>query len=126
MIIILKCIMRVTDMHTWVMIHFSCSEQHSSTSFPKLALVIRSLSTHQFLFFSFLPPTNSGSLPLFKVQYGIFQLLNTFSSSGGVLYSNTHTTLSLPFCLTGIIVHQQLLLCEDRLALTVRTALDML
>lgn len=47
-------------------------------------------------------------MPLFKAQLGI--LLYTSSWGGGV----------------GVIIHQALLLCEDRLVLTVKTALDML
>lgn len=59
------CITRVTNMYTRAVIHLSCSAQRSSTSIPELALVIRSLSTHQLLFCSFPPPTNSGSLHLY-------------------------------------------------------------
>lgn len=117
---------------TQVMIHFSCSAQHSSTSFPKLALVIRSLSSHQFLFSSFLPLANSGALcPYLKLSRGYFERCILLACQEGC-YTMTHTppSLSLPFCCTGIIIHQALLRCEDRLAerlvLTVKTAFDML
>ena len=76
---ILKAVIIMYNVHTQGMIHLSCLAQHSSTRFPKLALVRRSPSSHQFLFSAFLPPTNSGSLCIFTAQKGIFQSLYTLA-----------------------------------------------